>query len=199
MPAFQGGGGVGSSVSSAEIEDDSIVNADVNSSAGIVASKLSGVTTPTSTDTLTNKSIDQDGTGNSITNIANASIKASAGIVYSKLNLTGTILNADLSGSIALSKLVTDPLARANHTGSQASSTISDLASVVKAYRLDEFANPTSALDLADNYLDITRITIPADPSANVGRVYIKQIDSNNDGIFLKVKKSGSFVEVQIA
>ena len=50
--------------------------------------------TPTSTDTLTNKTIDQDGTGNSITNIANASIKASAAIAQSKIaNLT-----TDLSG-----------------------------------------------------------------------------------------------------
>lgn len=37
-------------------------------------------------------------------------------------------------------------LARSNHTGSQPASSISDLASVVKAYRLDEFAAPTSAI-----------------------------------------------------
>jgi len=37
------------------------------------------------TDTFTNKSIDQDGTGNSITNIANASIKAAAAIALNKL------------------------------------------------------------------------------------------------------------------
>ena len=40
----------------------------------------------------------------------------------------GTIVNADVNASaaIALSKLATDPLARANHTGTQAASTISD-------------------------------------------------------------------------
>jgi hypothetical protein len=40
----------------------------------------------------------------------------------------GTIADADINASaaIALSKLATDPLARANHTGSQAASTISD-------------------------------------------------------------------------
>lgn len=36
-------------------------------------------------------------------------------------------------------------LNRATQTGSQAASTISDLAAVVKAYRLDEFAAPTAA------------------------------------------------------
>jgi hypothetical protein len=56
----------------------------------------------------------------------------------------------------------------------------------------------TSNIDLADNYLDVKKITIPADPAADYGRVYIKQVDASNDGIFIKIKKSGSFQEVQI-
>jgi hypothetical protein len=40
-----------------------------------------------------------------------------------------------------------DPLARADHTGTQLASTISDLAAVVQAYRLDQFAAPTAALN----------------------------------------------------
>jgi hypothetical protein len=199
MPAFQGSGGVGSTVESSEITDGTIVNVDISATAGIIASKLSGVTTPSSIDTLTNKTIDQDGTGNSITNIANASIKTGASIDYSKLNLTGNVLNADLAGSIANTKLATDPLARGNHTGTQTSSTVSDLATTVKAYRLDEFANPTSSLDFADNFVDMTRIATPINPSINVGRIYIKQIDASNDGIYITIKKAGSFNEVQIA
>jgi len=39
--------------------------------------------------------------------IVNADVNASAAIAYSKLNLTGAILNADLAGSIAGSKLAT--------------------------------------------------------------------------------------------
>lgn len=39
-------------------------------------------------------------------------------------------------------------LARTNHTGTQAASTISDLASVVKAYTLDEFADPAADINL---------------------------------------------------
>jgi len=38
----------------------------------------------------------------------------------------GAVTNAMLAGSIALSKLATDPLARSNHTGTQLSNTISD-------------------------------------------------------------------------
>lgn len=48
------------------------------------------------------------------------------------------------NGTIVLAKLATDPLARANHTGTQLSATISDLATVVKAYKLNEFAAPTA-------------------------------------------------------
>lgn len=44
-------------VASRDIVDGSITNADVNASAAIAASKLSGVVTPSSTDTLTNKTI----------------------------------------------------------------------------------------------------------------------------------------------
>jgi len=50
--------------------------------------------TASSTTTFTNKTIDQDGTGNSITNIADASIKASAAIAQSKISN----LSTDLSG-----------------------------------------------------------------------------------------------------
>jgi len=40
----------------------------------------------------------------------------------------------------------TDPFARANHTGTQLSATLSDLASTVQAYRLDQFAAPNAAV-----------------------------------------------------
>ena len=50
------------------------------------------------------------------------------GSITSTMIANGTIVNADINASaaIALSKLATDPLARANHTGTQTSSTISN-------------------------------------------------------------------------
>jgi hypothetical protein len=50
-------------------------------------------------------------------------------------------------------------LSRANHTGTQNAASISDLATVVKAYRLDEFAAPTASVALGGQ-----RITGLADP-----------------------------------
>lgn len=63
------------------------------------------IVSATSTQTLTNKSIDAD--TNTITNIDNNEIKAAAGIVYSKLNLSNSIVNADINAAaaIAYSKL----------------------------------------------------------------------------------------------
>ena len=61
------------------------------------------VVTETSTDTLTNKSIDSD--NNTITNIVNADIKSSAAIAFSKMaNLTtGRALVSDGSGDVSIS------------------------------------------------------------------------------------------------
>jgi hypothetical protein len=48
------------------------------------------------------------------------------------------------------------------------------------------------------DHLDFKRVTIPANPPTDVGRLYHKQIDTNNDGMFVKLKKAGAIVEVQI-
>jgi len=48
------------------------------------------------------------------------------------------------------------------------------------------------------HYFDVTRIAAPGNPAANDGRFYVKQIDANNDGFFVLLKRNGSFTEVQI-
>lgn len=52
---------------------------------------------------------------------------------------------------------------------------------------------------ITSTYIDFDKTTIPSDPDADKGRIYIKTIDTNNDGFFIKIKKSGSYVEVKIA
>ena len=73
--------------------------------------------------------------------------------------LSGTVTNAQLAGSIANTKLATDPLARANHTGSQAQSTITDLTTDLSSK--SPLASPTftgtvttAAVDIAGNNID---------------------------------------------
>lgn len=73
--------------------------------------------------------------------------------------LSGTVTNAQLAGSIANTKLATDPLARANHTGSQAQSTITNLTTDLSSKA--PIASPTftgtvttAAVDVAGNNID---------------------------------------------
>ena len=96
-----------------------------------------------------------------------------SGTAWLKFVPSGSISNADIASdaAIALSKLATDPLARANHTGSQASSTISDLASTVKAYRLDEFADPTSSVAMNGQLL--TGLADPVSPQDAATKNYV--------------------------
>jgi sporulation protein YlmC with PRC-barrel domain len=78
-----------------------IVNADVNASAAIDKTKISGTAvTLTDTGTITSTMIEND-------TIINADIKSNAAIAYSKLSLSGSIVNADVNASaaIAYSKL----------------------------------------------------------------------------------------------
>lgn len=71
----------------------------------------------------------------------------------------GTITNDHLAGSIANGKLATDPLARANHTGTQAQSTITNLTTDLSSK--SPIASPTftgtvttAAVDVAGNNID---------------------------------------------
>jgi hypothetical protein len=64
------------------------------------------------------------------------------------MNLDGnTIKNAVFeAGAIANSWLATNPLARANHTGTQTASTISDFDTQVRTNRLDQLAAPNASV-----------------------------------------------------
>ncbi len=72
---------------------------------------------------------------------------------------------------IPLAKLATDPLARANHTGTQTASTISDFDTAVRTNRLDQMAAPTA--DVSANNQKITNLAngVSNSDAANVGQV----------------------------
>lgn len=62
-------------------------------------------------------------------------------------------------------------LDRTNHTGTQTASTISDLATVVQAYRLDQFAAPTS--DVSANSHKITNLAPPTASGDATNKAYV--------------------------
>lgn len=93
------------------------------------------------------------------------------------------IVNGDIdaAAAIALSKLATDPLARANHTGTQLAATISDFVAARDLQRLDQHAVPTAAVPL-----NAQKITGLADPTAAQDAATKAYVDANAQGLSVK-------------
>jgi hypothetical protein len=91
------------------------------------------------------------------------------------LPYAGAIGDADIAAAanIQLSKLATNPLARSNHTGTQLAATISDLITTVTALRLDQFAQPTTALNINGQ-----KISNAADAAANTDLTTLQQVNN---------------------
>jgi hypothetical protein len=85
----------------------------------------------------------------------------------------GAIVDADINAAaaIALSKLATNPLARANHTGTQIAATISDFDTQVRTSRLDQMAIPTAPVSL--NSQKITSLATPTVPADAASKGYV--------------------------
>jgi hypothetical protein len=114
--------------------------------------------------------------------IVNGDISATAAIAKTKLDLGGTITSADIvdgtivasdiaDGTITAAKMVTDPYARANHTGTQTASTISDFNTAVRTNRLDQMAAPTASVSL--NSQKITNLATPTDNADASTKLYV--------------------------
>lgn len=109
-------------VTTAKIGDAQVTSAKIVD-ASIVTAKIADAQVTTA------KIVDAAVTTTKIADAQVTTAKIVDGAVTTAKILDGTIVNADLSGSaaISLSKLAVDPLARANHTGTQLAATISDL------------------------------------------------------------------------
>jgi hypothetical protein len=124
--------------------------------------------------------------------IVDADVNASAAIAKTKLNLGGTITSADLvdgtivasdiaDGTITAAKLVSDPYARANHTGTQLAATVSDFDTQVRTSRLDQMAAPTASVAL--NAQKITGLATPTDNTDASTKAYVDaQVNALVDG-----------------
>jgi hypothetical protein len=157
------------------------VTGNVSGSAGTVTN---GVYT-TDTGTVTSTMI-ANGT------IVDADVNASAAIAKTKLNLGGTITSADLvdgtivatdiaDGTITAAKMVSDPYARANHTGTQTASTISNFDTQVRTSRLDQMAAPTGSLSM--NTQKITNVVDPTSAQDASTKAYVDaQVNALVDG-----------------
>lgn len=96
-------------------------------------------------------------------------------------NFSAGTITASLTGSASQlnGQNASHYLDRDNHSGTQAASTISDLATVVKAYRLDEFGVPTSAVSL--NGQKVTNLATPEDSTDAANKAYVDSISAGLD------------------
>jgi len=108
-------------VTSTMIANGTIVNADINASAAIDKTKISGTAvTVADTGTVTSTMIAND-------TIVNADINSSAQIGYGKLSLTNSIVNADINASAAIDKTkISGTAITAGDTGTVTSTMIAD-------------------------------------------------------------------------
>jgi hypothetical protein len=91
------------------------------------------------------------------------------------------ITDAMLAGAISNGKLATNPLARANHTGTQAAATISDFDTQVRTNRLDQMAAPTAAVPM-----NTQKITGMGDPTAAQDAATKAYVDAVVQGFAMK-------------
>lgn len=121
--------------------------------------------------------------------ISDAGALAALNAVASATITDGSIVNADISTSaaIALSKLATDPLARANHTGTQAFSTITNTPTTLAGYGIVDAITaalaastyaPKASPSVTES-ITITTTTVPAsNPSAGAFTLYVDPSDN---------------------
>ena len=168
--------GTGNVTMTAAIGTGVIVDADINASAAITATKISGTAvTQADTGTVTSTMI-ANGT------IVNADINSSAAIAKTKLDLGGTITSADLvdgtivatdiaDGTITAAKMVSDPYARANHTGTQLAATVSDFDTQVRTSKLNQMAAPAADVSMAT--YKITNLGTPTSNTDASTKLYV--------------------------
>jgi hypothetical protein len=88
----------------------------------------------------------------------------------------GSIVDIDINAAaaIALSKLATDPLARANHTGTQLASTVSNFDTQVRTSRLDQMTTPTATVSFGGQ--TISSVATPTNPTDAANMAYVDSV-----------------------
>jgi hypothetical protein len=144
----------------------------------IDASKIAGSIKPSGTAAVATEALRALGTAANTAAAGN-----DARLSDTRTPTTGSVVDASVAAAanIALSKLAVDPLARANHTGTQLAATVSNFDTQVRTSRLDQMAAPTSAISL-----NAQRITNQGDPISAQDSATKSYVDATSQGLNVK-------------
>ena len=138
--------------------------------------------------------------GNAATVVTNANLTGgvtsvgNAATVVTNANLTGDVTSSGNATTIAAGAV---DIAMLSATGTASATTFLRGDGSWQTAGGDD--TPWTVVhDFDTYYYDMQVQTKPADPSADNGRFYVKEIDTNNDGVFCIIRKNGGFEETQI-
>ena len=94
---------------------------------------------------------------------------------------------------LASSKAVKDYIDTNNSITGQSDTTIS---SIGDNHNLQY--DSASSKWINKTYIDFSKISAPADPSNEEGRLYVKEINAANNALAVKIQKAGNIVEVEL-
>ena len=100
---------------------------------------------------------------------------------------------SDTDNQLASSKSVRDYV-QATNTVSQMTDTT--IASVGDNNHLQYDGDSSKWVNRT--YVDFTKISTPSDPSTEEGRMYLKELNSTNNALAVKLQKAGNVVEVEL-
>ena len=158
------------------------------SDAGLTYNAGTGTLTATAFAGPLTGNVTGDATGSS------GSCTGNSATVTTNANLTGDVTSSGNATTIATDAV---DIAMLSATGTASATTFLCGDNTWKAAGGDD--TPWSVVhNFADYYYDMEVQTKPSDPAADHGRFYVKEIDTDNDGVFCLIRKNGGFEETQI-
>ena len=125
---------------------------------------------------------------------SSGSCTGNAATVTTNANLTGDVTSSGNATTIATDAV---DIAMLSATGTASGTTFLCGDNTWKVAGGDD--TPWSVVhDFDTYYYDMEIQSKPSDPSADNARFYVKEIDSDNDGLFCLIRKNSEFVETQI-
>ena len=110
-------------------------------------------------------------------------------------------IDVDLTAVVATDTQLVSSKAVKTYVDSKITETVTELTDTTIASVGDNNHfqyDGTSSKWVNKAYIDFAKISAPSDPSTEEGRLYVKEINTNNNALAVKIQKAGNIVEVEL-